>query len=98
MTWYLSLRMARARASTFSVSTAVKGSNFNVSSFSPIYYIAFDEHHFNEDLQYADAIPMFRRLLALAGKNGLEFVVAMVMGQMPHWKSLSMLKKSAPPE
>ena len=36
-------------------------------------YIAFDEHHFNEDLQYTDAIPMFRRLLALAGENGLEF-------------------------
>jgi len=36
-------------------------------------YIAFDEHHFNEDLQYGDAIPMFRRLLALAGANGLEF-------------------------
>lgn len=36
-------------------------------------YIAFDEHHFNEDLQYADAVPMFRRLLVLAGENGLEF-------------------------
>ncbi len=36
-------------------------------------YIAFDEHHFNEDLQYADAIPMFRRLLKLAGDHGLEF-------------------------
>ena len=36
-------------------------------------YIIFDEHHFDEDLQYADAVPMFRRLLALAGKNGLEF-------------------------
>ena len=36
LTWYLSLRMARASASTFSVSTAVKGSNFNASSFSPI--------------------------------------------------------------
>ena len=36
-------------------------------------YIAFDEHHFNEDLQYGDAIPMFRRLLALAGENGVEF-------------------------
>ncbi|MCI9444752.1 MAG: putative selenate reductase subunit YgfK [Oscillospiraceae bacterium] len=36
-------------------------------------YIAFDEHHFNEDLQYTDAVPMFRRLLALAGENGLEF-------------------------
>ena len=36
-------------------------------------YIAFDDHHFNEDLQYADAIPMFRRLLALAGERGVEF-------------------------
>ena len=36
-------------------------------------YIAFDEHHFNEDLQYSDAIPMFRRLKKLAGDNGLEF-------------------------
>ena len=36
-------------------------------------YIAFDEHHFNEDLQYADAVPMFHRLLALAGSHGLEF-------------------------
>ena len=36
-------------------------------------YIAFDEHHFNEDLQYSDAIPMFRRLLKLAGEKGLEF-------------------------
>ena len=36
-------------------------------------YIAFGEKHFNEDLQYADAIPMFRRLLALAGERGLEF-------------------------
>ena len=36
-------------------------------------YIAFDEHHFNEDLQYADAIPMFQRLKALADSKGLEF-------------------------
>ena len=36
-------------------------------------YIAFDEHHFNEDLQYRDAVPMFRRLLALADKNGVAF-------------------------
>mgnify|MGYP001033883470 CR=1 FL=1 len=36
-------------------------------------YIAFDEHHFNEDLQYADAVPMFRRLQALAQENGVEF-------------------------
>lgn len=36
-------------------------------------YIAFDEHHFNEDLQYADAVPMFCRLKALAESLGLEF-------------------------
>ena len=36
-------------------------------------YIVFDEHHFNEDLQYADAVPMFRRLMALAAKNGMTF-------------------------
>ena len=36
-------------------------------------YIVFDEHHFNEDLQWADAVPMFRRLQALADENGLEF-------------------------
>lgn len=36
-------------------------------------YIAFDEHHFNEDLQYTDAVPMFQRLKALADSKGLEF-------------------------
>ena len=33
----------------------------------------FDDHHFKEDLQYADAVPMFHRLQALADKEGLEF-------------------------
>lgn len=36
-------------------------------------YIAFDDHHFREDLQYGDAVPMFRRLAALAAEHGLEF-------------------------
>lgn len=36
-------------------------------------YIVFDEHHFNEDLQYADAVPMFKRLGAKAAANGLAF-------------------------
>ena len=36
-------------------------------------YIAFDDHHFKEDLQYEDAIPMFRRLQALADQTGVEF-------------------------
>ncbi|MDD3347482.1 putative selenate reductase subunit YgfK [Oscillibacter sp.] len=36
-------------------------------------YIAFDDHHFKEDLQYADAVPMFRRLIKLAQSQGVEF-------------------------
>lgn len=36
-------------------------------------YIAFDEHHFVEDLQYADAVAMFYRLLDLARDNKVEF-------------------------
>ena len=33
-------------------------------------YIAFDEHHFNEDLQWADAVPMFRRLPGPGRREG----------------------------
>ena len=36
-------------------------------------YISFDDHHFNEDLQYRDAVPMFKRLLSLAAENGVTF-------------------------
>lgn len=36
-------------------------------------YIAFDDHHFKEDLQYQDAVPMFKRLQALAQEKGLDF-------------------------
>ena len=36
-------------------------------------YIVFDDHHFKEDLQYDDAVPMFRRLQALADQQGVEF-------------------------
>ncbi len=36
-------------------------------------YIVFDDHHFNEDLQWEDAVPMFERLQKLADKNGVEF-------------------------
>lgn len=36
-------------------------------------YIVFDEHHFKEDLQFEDAVPMFERLLKLAADRGLEF-------------------------
>ena len=36
-------------------------------------YIVFDGHHFNGDLQWEDAVPMFHRLQALADSKGLEF-------------------------
>lgn len=36
-------------------------------------YIQFDDHHFNADLQWADALPMFSRLLKLATENGVDF-------------------------
>ena len=36
-------------------------------------YIVFDDHHFREDLQWCDAVPMFERLQALADSLGLEF-------------------------
>lgn len=36
-------------------------------------YVQFTDFHFNDDLQYRDAVPMFKRLLALAGENGVSF-------------------------
>jgi putative selenate reductase len=36
-------------------------------------YLSFDDHHFTEDLQYDDAIEMFRRLMAVADEGGLTF-------------------------
>ena len=38
-------------------------------------YVSFDDHHFKEDLQWSDALPMLRRLMALAAERGLEFGV-----------------------
>lgn len=38
-------------------------------------YISFGDFHFRDDLQYADALPMFRRLLQRAEKSGLRFGV-----------------------
>ena len=38
-------------------------------------YIVFDDTHFREDLQWADAVPMFERLIALCAERGLEFGV-----------------------
>jgi putative selenate reductase len=38
-------------------------------------YLAFDDHHFTADLQYAAAIGMFQRLTALAEERGLRFGV-----------------------
>ena len=36
-------------------------------------YVVFDDHHFKADLQFSDAIPMFRRLQALCDATGVEF-------------------------
>lgn len=38
-------------------------------------YVAFGDFHFLDDLQYEDAIPMLKRLMALAGEKSLEFGV-----------------------
>ena len=38
-------------------------------------FIAFDDHHFVEDLQWADAVPMLHRLYDLCQEKGLEFGV-----------------------
>lgn len=38
-------------------------------------YIVFDDHHFKEDLQFADAVPMFHRLIKLTEAHGLTFGV-----------------------
>ncbi|MDD7199501.1 putative selenate reductase subunit YgfK [Parafannyhessea umbonata] len=38
-------------------------------------HIAFDSHHFDEDLQWADAVPMMERLQRLAAERGVEFGV-----------------------
>ena len=38
-------------------------------------YVTFDDHHFLEDLQWGDALPMLRRLQALADERGVEFGV-----------------------
>ncbi len=36
-------------------------------------YIQFNDFHFRDDLQYGDAIPMFKRLTAKAAENGVSF-------------------------
>ena len=38
-------------------------------------YVAFGDFHFKDDLQYEDAVPMLKRLMALADEKGLEFGV-----------------------
>ncbi|MGL4346095.1 MAG: putative selenate reductase subunit YgfK, partial [Cellulosilyticaceae bacterium] len=38
-------------------------------------YLAFDTHHFTHDLQYAEAIPILKRLLALSQSLDLSFGV-----------------------
>ena len=38
-------------------------------------YVGFDDHHFNNDLQLEDAVPMLKRLRATAEEGGREFGV-----------------------
>ena len=38
-------------------------------------YVAFGRFHFEDDLQYADAVPMLQRLMKLSADMGLEFGV-----------------------
>ena len=38
-------------------------------------YIAFGDFHFRDDLQWADAVPMLHRLMAVCEEKGLEFGV-----------------------
>ncbi len=38
-------------------------------------YMDFNDHHFKNDMQYADAVPMLRRLIALAQEHGVAFGV-----------------------
>lgn len=38
-------------------------------------YVAFGRFHFEDDLQYADAVPMLQRLMQLSEEKGLEFGV-----------------------
>ncbi len=38
-------------------------------------YVAFGRFHFEDDLQYADAVPMLQRLMKLSEEKGLEFGV-----------------------
>ncbi|MDD2213366.1 MAG: putative selenate reductase subunit YgfK [Oscillospiraceae bacterium] len=38
-------------------------------------YVAFDDHHFKEDLQFEDAVPMLKRLQAEAAARNLQFGV-----------------------
>lgn len=38
-------------------------------------HLKFDDHHFKNDLQYDDAIPMIKKLLSLADEQGLTFGV-----------------------
>ena len=38
-------------------------------------YVSFDDHHFKNDLQFEDAVPMFSRLISLADSLSLTFGV-----------------------
>ena len=53
--------------------------------------LVFDDHHFKDDLQFDDAVPMFTRLQDIANEHGVEFglklsntfPVQIVRGELP---------------
>ena len=58
-------------------------------------YIQFDDHHFKEDLQMEDAVPMFHRLMKLTGERDLEFGVKLT-NTFPELPSAEMYMSGRP--
>ncbi len=56
-------------------------------------YVAFDEHHFQNDLQYPDAVIMLKGLMAYADERGLQFGV-----KLTNTFPVQILKKELPGE
>ncbi len=56
-------------------------------------YVGFDEHHFQNDLQYGDAVEMLKRLMAYAAERKLSFGVK-ITNTFP----VQILKKELPGE
>lgn len=53
-------------------------------------YILFDDHHFKTDLQYCDAVPMIKRLMAISEREGRTFGVKLT-NTLPVDNSMNLL-------